>query len=164
MNLYQIASDMKAVIDGAMIVDEESGEILFDSSNIDALEVDFNDKLESCGLYIKNLEAESDAIRNEIKALQGRLKAKEGKVSRLRQYVLDCMEITGQKRLETPKVALSQRKSSYVDITDESKVPEDFKEYIETCKVSKSDISKAMKAGKFIPGAELKERVNLQIK
>lgn len=164
MSLYAIASDFEAVLNGSMIVDEESGEVLFDSSNIDDLEMEFNDKLENCGLYIKNLEAEADAIKNEINALQGRLKAKECRILRLRQYVLDCMDIAGQKRLETARVALSQRKSEYIEILDESLIPEDYKEYVGTIKVSKADLKKAMKAGEDIAGAELKERVNLQVK
>lgn len=164
MSLYEIAKDFEAVLNGAMVIDEETGELLFDASDLDALEMAFNDKLENCGLYIKNLEAECDAIKTEINALRGRMTAKEGKVLRLRQYVLDCMDIAGQNRLETARVALSQRKSSYVEIIDESMVPEDYKEYVETVKVSKSDISKAMKAGKEIAGAELKERINLQVK
>lgn len=164
MSLYAIASDFEAVLNGSMIVDEESGEILFDSSNLDELEMAFNDKLENCGLYIKNQEAECEAIKNEIKALQGRLKAKEGRILRLRQYVLDCMEMTGQKRLETARVALSQRKSDFIEILDESMIPEDYKEYVETIKVSKADLKKAMKAGEDIAGAELKERINLQVK
>lgn len=164
MNLYQIAADFEAVLNGAIVFDEETGEVLLDETSLDELEMAFNGKLENCGLYIKNEDAEIVAIKNEIKALQSRCKAKEAKVLRLRQYVLDCMEKVGEKRLETARVALSQRKSSYVEILDESKIPEDYKEYIETCKVSKADLSKALKAGEKISGAELKERINLQIK
>lgn len=164
MRLYELATGLEEVINGGMIFSEETGEIIFDSDNLDELEMALNDKLESCGLYIKNLEADVTALKNEIDALQARRKAAEGKVARMREYVLGCMEIAAQNRLETPKVVLSQRKSQYVEIEDVLQVPEDYKTIEEVTNVDKAAIKNAIKNGANISGCELKERINLHVK
>lgn len=164
MRLYDLAAGMEDVINGGMVFDEQTGEVLFDSENLDALEMDFNAKLESCGCYIKNMDAEVTALANEIKALQSRKKAAEGKVSRMKDYVLRCMKMTSQKRLETPKVAISQRKSSRIEVTDDLLVPEDYKTIKEVVKVDKNAIKDAIRNGTNVSGCELVESVNLHIK
>lgn len=164
MKLYELAQGLEEVINGGMMFDEETGEILFDFENLDALELALNDKLESCGCYIKNLEAEAFALDQEVKALQARKKAVVGKVARIKEYVMRCMEMAGETRLETPKVALSQRKSTYLEIDDETMVPEDYKTIEEVTKIDKNAIKAAINNGEQVAGCELKERVNLQVK
>lgn len=164
MRLYDIAFDVENVINGGMVVDEESGEILFDSDNLDELKLSFKDKLESCGCYIKNLDAEANAIGKEIANLQARKKSAESRSKRMREYVLDCMEIAGEKRVETPRVAISQRTSKYLEIENEFDIPENYKDIQEVVKVDKKAITDAIKSGESVNGCELKERVNLQVK
>lgn len=164
MKLYELAQGLEEVINGGMMFDEETGEVLFDSENLDALEMALNEKLESCGCYIKNLEAEAFALDQEAKALQARKKAAVGKVTRMKEYVMRCMEMAGETRLETPKVALSQRKSTYLEVEDDTIVPEDYKTIEEVMKIDKNAIKAAINNGEHVAGCELKERVNLQVK
>lgn len=164
MKLYELAEGIEELINGGMVFDEETGEVIFEPGDLESAEIEFNDKLESCGCYIKNLEAEAFALDKEIKALQARKKAAVGKVSRMKDYVLGCMEMTGQSKLETARVALSQRKSSYIEVEDEMLVPEDFKVIEEVVKVDKNAIKSAIKDGQEVAGCEMKERVNLQVK
>lgn len=65
MSLYEISNDLVTVINGGMVVNEETGEITFDSENLEELELAFNDKVESVALFIKNLEAESTLRQNQ---------------------------------------------------------------------------------------------------
>lgn len=164
MKLYELSQGLEEVINGGMIFSEDTGEILFDSENLDVLEMALNEKLESCGCYIKNLEAEAFALDQEAKALQARKKAAVGKVARMKEYVMRCMEVAGETRLETPKVALSQRKSTYLDVDDEMMVPEDYKTIEEVTKIDKNAIKAAINNGEQVTGCEIKERVSLQVK
>ena len=75
--LYQLDEAIDAVISGGFVVDEETGEVLFDCENLDALREQRNAKLEAVALYIKNLDAEAAAIRAEVAALAARQKAAE---------------------------------------------------------------------------------------
>ena len=59
MTLYEID---KAILDFEFEVDEESGEIL-NASELDELQMARDDKIEGISLWIKNLEAEKEAIR-----------------------------------------------------------------------------------------------------
>lgn len=161
MSLYTITEDLLAVIDGGMVVDEETGEIVFDSENLEQLEEEYANKLEGCGLYCKNLSAEIDALREEERSLAARRKSKEGKLERLKEYMLRSMEATNTERIETSKVLISTRKSQRVIVDDERKIPLQFLKVTQT--VNKADLKKALKSGD-IEGAHIEESVSLQLK
>lgn len=164
-SLYQLEKQYEAVIEGGFVFDEETGEVLFDAENLDELREALEDKLEACGLYLKNLNAEAKAIRDEEKALADRRKTIERKAERMSNYVLDCLldKIEGHK-LSTPRLSLSTRKSKRVGITDESAIPDDFTTVKTTIAPDKAKIKKAIEAGERVPGACIVEDYNLQLK
>ncbi len=165
MNLYQINAQLNAVLEGGIVVDEETGEILFDEENIEALQLALDEKLEGCALYLKNLEAEAAAIKDEETRLAARRKTKERKAERLKEYVRDVMADHGANfRLETPKAALSLRKSESVAITDQALIPKEFLRVKEDVKADKAAIKKALKNGQDVQGVCLVENLNLQVK
>ena len=161
-SLYELDQAVLTVLDGGLIFDEETGEIYWDEDNFAQLEIERNAKLENVALYIKSLEAEASAIRTEERSLAERRSIKEKKSERLRDYLTRSMEAFGDKKLETPRVALSFRRSEQVDVFDESMLPNRF------CKTKttpdKAAIKKAIKDGETVEGAILVERQNLQIK
>ena len=61
-------------------------------------------------------------------------------------------------------MALSFRESTAVSITNEKDIPEAYTEIVKTAKIDKKAIGDAIKSGKVVPGAELVENMNLQIK
>lgn len=161
MSLYSITGDLLTVIEGGMVVDDNSGEILFDADNLEELEGEYLDKLEACGIYCKNEQAEIDAIKAEEKRLADRRRVKENKVKRLKEYMLQSMDATETKKLDTPKVYISTRKSQKVVIDNESKIPRQYIVVKES--VDKTEIRKALKAG-AVDGAHIEESVNLTLK
>lgn len=161
MNLYELSSELQNVIEGGMVFDEETGEVLFDSENLEELELAFNDKLEGCGLYIKNQLAEIEAMKKEETKLADRRRIKENKVRRLKRYMLEGMERTGTSKLDTPKIYISTRKSKQVIIDDQSKLPSEYLKVKET--VDKAALKKALASGD-IAGAHLEENINLQLR
>ena len=161
MSLYSITGDLLTVIEGGMVVDMENGVILFDADNLEELEGEYLDKLEACGLYCKNEQADIDAIKEEEKRLADRRRIKENKVKRLKEYMLQSMEVTDTKKLDTPKVYISTRKSQKVIIDNESKIPRQFIKVTES--VNKTEIKKALKNGD-VDGAHMEESVNLTLR
>lgn len=155
MNIYEIE---QAIMD---LIDPETGEIA-DFEALDALSMARDEKIENVALWIKNLAAESKAIRDEEKSLAERRKAAETKADGLQRY-LD--RILDGNKFSTPRVAISYRKSKAVEIADEEAfikagaylVPQDPK-------IDRKAISEALKAGAIVSGAELVERNNIQIK
>lgn len=164
MKLYEIASAMDAVINGGFIFDDETGEVIFDSGNLDELEDALDAKLEACGVVVKNIVAEAEAIKAEEKRLAERRRIKEAEADRLKEYVLYWMEKSGAKKIDTARVALSTRKSSVVDVTDEAKVPREFFKVKTMASVDKAAVKKAIKAGEEVAGCVINERLTLQVK
>lgn len=164
--LYELTEEFLAVMDGATIIDDETGVVLFEPDDLEALGLEFADKLESVALFVKNEQSDVNAIKAEEWALAARRKVKEKRIERLREYMLQCMDATGTGRLETPRVALSKRKSKRVEVTDETALrqcaPLVFK--AQPDKIDKTLLRKIINEGASVDGAELVENVTLQIK
>lgn len=163
MRLYELDSTIAQVIERGFTFDEETGEVLFDESDLDALEAERAEKLEACACYTKSVEAEAAAIKAEIDALKERLDAKNRKAERMRDYMARSMLASGETKFETARCALSFRKSEAVELTGDA-LPAEFVKVKTTETVDKTAIKKAIKAGKTVAGAVLVERKNLQVK
>ena len=169
MHLYEIDGRIAQVIENGFALDEATGEV-FTCDELEELDGSRNAKLEAVGLFIKDLNAEVAAFKAEQKALTERLKAKERRVEQLKGYLAFSMQAHGDKKLDTPKVRLSFRKSTSIEITDEKLVPDEFKTIQTVVKIDKKKlgaaIDKAMKDGTpdAIKGAERITRQSLIIK
>lgn len=165
MTLYEINESIRAVLDAMADEQTETGEI--DDSfifELDRLQEQRDEKLEAIGCYIKNLDAEAEAIKTEINALKARMDAKIRKSERLEEYVKNNLLENGDTKKEFPRVAFSFRKSTLVSITDVDAIPSEYKEECVEWKPVKKEIGLALKMGKAVPGAELVTKQNLQIK
>lgn len=164
--LYELSEDFVHVMDGGTIIDDETGEVLFEPGDLESLGLEFNEKLESVALFVKNEQSDVDAIKAEEWTLAARRKVKEKRIERLREYMLKCMDATGTSKLDTPRVALSTRKSKRVEVTDETALrqcaPFVFK--AQPDKLDKTLLRKIINEGAEVAGAELVENVTLQIK
>ena len=160
MTLYEINN---AIMD---CVDFETGEVI-DIERLDALQMARDEKLENIGLYIKNLDAEAAAIREEEKALAARRKVRENKAERLRDYL--SYSLAGQ-AFETPRVSVSFRASTRCEVTDEEALVAYLQTHRDDClkhtapTVDKTKVTRLLKAGDEIPGAVLEQRQNMQLK
>lgn len=157
MTLYEID---KAILDFEFEIDEESGEIL-NADELDELKMAREDKIEGISLWIKNLEAEKEAVKNEKNNFADREKRLGKKIESLKGYLTYALD--GQK-FSTPRVAVSFRKSESVHITDEYLIPDEYKVFTVVKKPDKGVIKDALKKGKEIMGAELLEKRNISIK
>jgi len=160
MTLYEIGRQYLEALEG-MEIDQETGEIIGGEA-VARLNGQFDEKCEAVGCYIKELNAQAAAIKAEQEGLQKRRKALEAKAERLREYLADWMIAAGKERLETPRAALSWRKSSAVVVDDLEALPE-------SCRKVKIEADKALirmllKQGDAVEGARLEEGRSLQIR
>ena len=158
--LYELNSELQHVLDGGLIVDEETGEVLFDSSNLEKLQAEYEAKLEACGLYIKNLESDAKEIRAEEIKLAARRHVLENKAKRLRAYVL--VHIGDGEKLQTPRLAMSARYSESLQIDDDAELADEW------CRIkrepNKTAIKEALKSGAEITGAAIVRNRSLALK
>lgn len=153
MNLYEIDQEIMNC------VDMETGEII-DSVRLGELQMDRDTKIENIACWIKNLKADAEALKTEKDALANRQKAAENKIESLKKYLSDYL--AGQK-FSTPKVAISFRKTSSVNVTDISQLPNKFLKFADPTP-DKTAIKNAIKAGTTVTGAEIVEGQSISIK
>lgn len=157
MTLYEID---KALADFEFEIDEESGEIL-NAADLDELQMAREDKIEGISLWVKNLEAEKEAVKHEKDNFADREKRLGKKIDSLKGYLTYALD--GQK-FSTPKVAISFRKSESVLIKDEYLIPDEYCEFTMVRKPNKKNLKDALKHGKELMGVELLEKQNISIR
>lgn len=163
--LYEIDKNLYQLLEFDMVVDEETGEILFEESDIDNLLLSRDEKIENTGCYIKNLLSDIEQLKAEEKSLKERRQTKEKKVERLKKYLADSMLLFGDKKFETPRVALSFRKSKQVEIDEDVVLPEEFIKVKVEKSPDKTKLKDAiLKQGEVIEGVKVIEKENLQLK
>lgn len=158
MTLYDINDQIKKAIE--LGFDPETGEIL-DASALEQLQIDRNEKIENICLYIKDLKAESAAIKAEKDALDARMKASVKKAESLTNYLQQ--QLDGEK-FKTTKCVVSYRRTQSVDIFDRDALPMDYIRIKTSTEPDKVMIKDAIKAGKDVPGARLEEHQSMSIK
>lgn len=160
MKLYEIDQAIEACIDW------ETGEIL-DSQALDALQMERTAKLEGVACWIKNLEAEAEALKAEKDKLAKRERVARNKAESLKKWLTNVLQ--GEK-LTTTKAAISFRKSESVEFKDQERfvvwASEEHNSLLtyKQPEPNRTAIKQALKAGVFLPGAMLVERQNISIK
>lgn len=161
MNLYEINAALMQAYDDA--VDPETGEIIENEAYnaIVSLQMDLEEKTENILLWIKNLEADAEALKKEKMAFADRQARTEAKIKSLKKYVGGVLD--GQK-FQTPRVSAAWRKSEAVEYDgDVLALPKEYIKYSDPV-VNKVALKKALKNGAEVEGARLITCQNLQIK
>lgn len=151
--------ELTAALDGFELqVDEETGEITnFDE--LDALQMERDEKVENVALYIKNLLSDAEAYKREKESFLKKQQEAQRKADSLKEYL--AFNLKGEK-FKTDRVQISYRKSESVNITDMAELPVEFK--VMDVTADKRSIKQAIKEGQTIPGAELVEKEGITIR
>lgn len=161
--LYDIDQDILSC------VDQETGEIL-DTEKLDALQMEREEKLENIALWVKDLTAEANAVKEEADKLTARKRALDNKITALKSWLLIALD--GEK-LKTPRCNVYQTHNTRVNVIDEQSVtnwiqtnckePEQFLKF-SLPEIRKDALKKAIKEGTEIPGAYLEATESVVIK
>lgn len=161
MNLYEINTQLANY---HMEFDEETGEWI-NEGDLDALQMARDEKVENLCLWVKNLKAEANAIKTEEQNLADRRKLIEKKADRLEKYIASAL---GNESFSTPRVAVTFRKSTSVDIKDEYLIPDRFMSVSVVRKPIKANIKKYLEEleakEESVPWAKLDRKYNMSIK
>lgn len=160
MKLYEYDELFLRLIesDNGVFIDSETGEV-FEAEELEKLAIEKETKQENVALYIKELKAEAEALKAEKKRIDARISAAENRAEYLKNYLMGSLN--GEK-FKTARVAVSYRKSSSVEVTDEAALEDKFFK-IEK-KVSKTAIKEAIEAGETVKGAHIEEKQGMIIK
>lgn len=160
-SLYELTSDLK-----------ELQEIDFteaDRDEVEAIKEIIKEQIESKGtgiiVVVRNLEADIEVIKTEIKRLQDLKKLKENKIENLKKYTKECLEEADIKKLSTSLGNISIRKlPGSVEVLEEDSIPAEYKKEVVTVTVDKKSILADLKEGVVVPGVTLKTGTSLLIK
>ena len=173
MNLFDIDEKLYNLIENGF--DVETGEAYQTQEEldkaIDECGIELEKKIENIGCFIKNLEADAKALKEEEANLKHRREVAEKKIESLKKYLngylMACYPNDTDRakwKFNTPKVVLGFRRSSSVEVEDLSKLDKAFIKVKTETSADKTAIKDAIKAGKKVVGAYIKENLNLSIK
>lgn len=159
MKLYEYDEAITNALDTA--IDPDTGEIIDDEAyrTLDSYLMGRNDKIENILLWVKSLTADAAAIKTEEAALKERRERKERKAENVKNFI---QRYLGGEKFETPKVAVSYRRSESVEVFGD--VPPEYQRIKTTVEPDKTKLKDALKAGEVIEGAALVKKVNMSIK
>lgn len=169
MNLFQIDNKMLEIIEKTFTIDcvnMETGEIDFDKATalFDTLNVDREVKFNNYGMYIKNLQSEITALKEQERIFSDRRKAKEKRVESLKKALVNSMKTFGDSKFESPQLVMSLRQSQAVEIVDETLLPDIYMRMKVIKEPDAKLIAADIKSGISVDGAQLVTRQNLQLK
>jgi hypothetical protein len=113
---------------------------------------------------IRNKEADSVAIENEIKRLKAMMDANDRVVDRMKLAVRDAMLASGIDKIESSLFKLSLRRSESVEVVNIDQLPENLTVVKKTISADKVKIKEQIKNGVPVEGAVIVENFSLQIK
>lgn len=159
MTIYEIDNEIMNC------VDMETGEVI-DTDKLNDLQMERNAKIENVACWIKELNAEAEAIKNEKQALEDRQRVAENKAESLKNWL--AYALNGEK-FKTAKCSISYRNSKSVEVTEEGlealmKYHEDLLTY-KAPEPNKKAIKDAIKNdGLTVAGVQLVQKTSTIIK
>lgn len=161
MTIYEIDNQI------ASLIDEETGELL-DVQAFTDLQMEREKKVENMVLWLKNLSAQSAAIKKEIDVLTERKRRADRKCESLKRYIT---EILGGEKFSTAKCSVSYRRSKSLQVKDNASLVSWLEENGHSDlvvrnepEVSKKSVTDLIKQGEEVPFAEIIENTSLVVK
>lgn len=172
-NLYEIDSRLVTLLEERFDID--SGEIYENDEElakaIDEVALDLDTKIENIGCFIKNLESDVEAIKKEEDNLKARRRTAENKIESLKRYLNGYLQAVYPNdddrrkwKFKSPKVVLGYRRSTTVEIPNIDALDKEFLRVKTEVAPDKTAIKDAIKSGKDVKGAFLKDNINLSVR
>lgn len=160
MKLYEIAPALRFALDD-IVVDEETGEIL-QADALHAVEAEAAEKIEATALYLRELDAEAKAAKEEADRMLARVKSMQKRSDYLKSMLLDALHATG--KVKTARVSVSIRTTQAVAIDEGANLPEAYTTVKHIVSPNKVAIKQALIDGIEVPGCHIEERESVQIR
>lgn len=160
MKLYEISDAIRAALDH-IDVDPETGEIL-NADNLHAVEAEASEKIEATALYLRELDAEAKAAKDEADRMIARVKSMQKRSDYLKSMLLEALHATG--KVKTARVTVSIRTTQAVAVDEGANLPEAYTTVKTTVSPNKVAIKQALLDGVEVPGCSLEARESVSIR
>lgn len=156
--LYEMTENAKMLYE--LLQSEEIDEQAV-TDTLEAMGTD--EKLESYGKIIRQMQADADMFKAELDRLTVKKRVSDNAVERMKNAVKEFLKAIGQKKVKAGAFDFCLVATQAVRITDERRLPEDY--FIpQPDKIDKAGIKKALKDGTEIAGAELVSNISVRIR
>jgi len=162
--LYQLVADYK---EAAERLSESGLDEQTITDTLEGLSGDIEWKAIHIAKIIRNIEAETSAIRSAVDDMVKRANAEEAKAKRLRDYLKDCLQQAEIRKVSCPFFVVSLKATpAAVVIDDEKLIRGDLMVWppAPPPKPDKRAIAEVIKAGEEVAGARLENGTRLEIK
>ena len=159
-SLYNIQNNYSQLM---AVIEDAEGEITPEVE--EALTINKNELQKKSVAYLEVIKEKERFIADidaEIKRLQALKKQNSTVVSFLKERLLNAVNLFGDFNVGT--LSFGKRKSTSLKVTDENRIPTEYKTKTVVMNVDKNKIKADIKAGKEISGAELEKNYSLKIK
>lgn len=170
MNLFNLTTEFNNALNIIQLkedeyLDQETGEVLTSEQFekiLNDLDMDRNEKIKNCCLYLKDLEGDLDKITKESKRISEAKARQSKKIDGFEQYIKNSMTVGEKLDFTTFKVSLVKGVESVVIDKENQKI--DKKYVVKKDPVyDKRLLKKDLKDGVVIEGAVLK-RINQSLR
>lgn len=162
--LYNIAAEYREAAEKLSDLDLDEQTI---ADTLEGMSGELEVKATNVAFFARNLESIAASIKEAEAGMAARRKALENRAARMRDYLLNCMQLAGVQKIEGPYFKLAQRENPPAVIIDEpGLIPAEFMRQPDPPPPApdKTAIKEALKAGAEVPGAHLARGVRLEIK
>lgn len=159
MNLFELTDKYKELVNR----DDLDAEMIKDT--LDSIEDTFNSKVDNIATWIERNQMNVDWLTKKIQELRELQTSLKNKNKQLNQYLTDVIDNAGYKEVKTDNHILKPRNyRPSVIVSDESVVPDSYKNVEQVTKIDKKLLYEDLKNGKDIDGVELKPSRKVVIK
>lgn len=159
MNLFELTDKYRKLANR----DDLDAEMIKDT--LDSIEDTFNSKVDNIATWIERNQMNVDWLTNKIQELRELQTTLKNKNKQLNQYLTDVIDNAGYREVKTDNHILKpQNYRPSVIVSDESVVPDSYKNVEQVTKIDKKLLYEDLKNGKDIDGVELKPSRKVVIK
>lgn len=161
MNLFEIKNEFNTLYEMCDLSQDEDIDTI--KELFEGLQENLGDKLDGCASVLRQLKADQKTIKAEEQRLYAKRKTIEANETRLKELLLEAIKSSGDTKLKTLTNSFSLIASESVVIDDDVLVPQEYKEVVETIKIDKKALKKALK-DREIEGVHIESNLSLQIR
>ena len=158
-NLFDLTQSFVTVRN--MMLDPDADQQAIEDT-LEAIECAIEEKADNYAYIMAELESSAEMLKKEMDRLAQKRQSILNNKERLRGSLLSAMKNTGKLKFKTDLHSFYISKHVSVEITDEAKIPAQFKAY--EVKINKAELKKALAEDVGIEGAELKESESVCIR
>lgn len=163
-NLYELTNEFKEA-EYLFNMAESDDELREAERHLIEAEVDLAEKAENIARLIKNFESERESFKKESDRLAAKAKSFENKVTNLKRYLQDNLEVAGVDKVKGQLFTVSlQNNPISLDLSSEQHIPMEFKRTPEPVVNKRELLKHIQQTGEIFDGVEVKRTRSIRIR